>query len=406
MGKGSHATRRERSGGFSRSRTDRPSPQTAPLRRSPAPDAPDAFPIVGVGASAGGLEAFTQLLEQLPADTGMAFVLIQHLDPDAHELPAPRPWPRRRRCRSARPTDGTRVEPNHVYVIPPDADIAMHGGSLDARCRARATSRAPHLPIDLFLRSLAAARGSHAIGVVLSGTASDGTEGLRAIKAENGITLAQDPRRRSSPRCRAARSRPASWTIACRSPSSPQELVRLSRHPYLAAPRRSSRRPSDDAAMLEQIFVARAKRRRRRLQRVQAADLRAAARPPDGAAPRGAPARTTWSCSSGTPDEVRALYEDVLIHVTSFFRDPEVFEALKKHVFPEHPRAQARGSADPHLGGRLLDGRRGLLARHLPAGSSWEHASAPGPDLRLGRQREGHREGARRASTPTARCAT
>ena len=85
-----------------------------------------------------------------------------------------------------------RVEPDHVYVIPPNADIAILEGALTL-LPAATTTRKPHLPIDFFFRALAAERGSHAIGVVLSGTASDGTEGLRAIKAEDGITFAQEP---------------------------------------------------------------------------------------------------------------------------------------------------------------------------------------------------------------------
>ena len=191
------------------------------------------FPIVGVGASAGGLEAFTQLLKHLPADSGMAFVLIQHLDP-THASFLREALAKATTMPVSQAEDGTRVEPNHVYVIPPDADISIHGGRLTLAPRAL-DGRRSHLPVDVFLRSLAAERGSHAIGVVLSGNASDGTEGLRAIKAEDGITFAQDPDRRSSAGCRAARSTPASSTTAWRSPSSPRELVRLSRHPYVAA---------------------------------------------------------------------------------------------------------------------------------------------------------------------------
>ena len=161
---------------------------------APAPGVPAAaaFPIVGVGASAGGLEAFTQLLEQLPADTGMAFVLIQHLDPDARELPARgagqghgdagQPG-RGRHARRAEPRLRHPAQRRHR-----DPARAADAGAASARRAGR-----PHLPIDFFFRSLAAERGSHAIGVVLSGTASDGTEGLRAIKAEDGITFAQDP---------------------------------------------------------------------------------------------------------------------------------------------------------------------------------------------------------------------
>ena len=143
--------------------------------------APGAFPIVGVGASAGGLDAFTQLLNHLPADSGMAFVLIQHLDP-THASFLRDALAKATSMSVSQAEDGTAVEPNHVYVIPPDADIAIQGGRLTLASRAL-DGRRSHLSVDGFLRSLAADRGSHAIGVVLSGNASDGTEGLRAIKA-------------------------------------------------------------------------------------------------------------------------------------------------------------------------------------------------------------------------------
>jgi hypothetical protein len=194
---------------------------------------PNEFPIVGVGASAGGLEAFTQLLKQLPADSGMAFVLIQHLDP-THTRFLREALAKATTMVISQPVDGTRVEPNHVYVIPPDADITMAGELLAVTPRKVDEPR-PHLPIDLFLRSLAEERGSHAIGVVLSGTGSDGTEGLRAIKAENGIALAQEPT--SAKFVEMPRSAVEAGVVDCALPipELAQELVRLSRHPYLSA---------------------------------------------------------------------------------------------------------------------------------------------------------------------------
>ncbi len=156
-----------------------------------APLSDASFPVVGIGASAGGLEAFTQLLKHLPSDSGMAFVLIQHLDPThtsflREALAGATAMP------VTQAEEGVVVERDHVYVIPPNADIALVDGRLSLSPRPEDGRRA-HLPVDFFFRSLAAERGSHAIGVVLSGTASDGTEGLEAIKAADGITFAQDP---------------------------------------------------------------------------------------------------------------------------------------------------------------------------------------------------------------------
>ena len=211
------------------------------------------FPIVGVGASAGGLEAFTQLLKQLPADSGMGFVLIQHLDP-THTSFLREALGKATTMAISQPTDGTVVAPNHVYVIPPNADITMAGGLLALAPRTT-DERRPHLPIDLFFRSLAAERGSHAIGVVLSGTASDGTEGLRAIKAENGIALAQDPR--TAKFGEMPRSAVDAGVVDCALPipELAQELVRLSRHPYLAvrAPTGAAPPSREDAAAVSRI---------------------------------------------------------------------------------------------------------------------------------------------------------
>ena len=147
------------------------------------------FPIVGVGASAGGLEAFTQLLKALPSRTGMAYVLVQHLDP-THEGALTELLARATEMPVRQVTDAMPVEPNRVYVIPPNVDMVISQGIL--RLTPRTETRGHHMPIDRFLRSLAEDKGSNAIGVILSGTASDGTLGLAAIKGEGGIIFAQD----------------------------------------------------------------------------------------------------------------------------------------------------------------------------------------------------------------------
>src|SRR5216683_3006982 len=147
-----------------------------------------SFPIVGIGASAGGLAAFIELLAAIPPGSGMAFVVVQHLDP-THVSMLGEALARATAMNVATAADGTVVEPNCVYVIPPNTAISLEGDSL--RLLPRDQSRTPHLAIDNFFRSLAAQRGAQAIGVVLSGNGSDGTEGLRAIRAEGGITFAQ-----------------------------------------------------------------------------------------------------------------------------------------------------------------------------------------------------------------------
>src|SRR2546425_7605741 len=147
------------------------------------------FPVVGIGASAGGLEAFRQLLKHLPVDTGMAFVLVQHLDP-THESILTELLSRSTKMPVSEVRDGTAVEPDHVYVIPHNTNMAIAEGGL--RLLPREDERGRHRPLDYFLRTLAEDQGHRAIGVILSGTASDGTLGLEAIKAEGGITFAQE----------------------------------------------------------------------------------------------------------------------------------------------------------------------------------------------------------------------
>ena len=148
-----------------------------------------SFPIVGIGASAGGLEAFSALLKRLPPDTGMGFVLVQHLDPE-HESALPQLLGRATSLPVHEVTNNLRVEPNHVYVIPPNTNLSITAGVLTLGPRPK--TRTPHRSIDFFFEALAKDQRDRAIGVVLSGTASDGTLGLEAIKAEGGITFAQD----------------------------------------------------------------------------------------------------------------------------------------------------------------------------------------------------------------------
>src|SRR5262249_37500554 len=148
-----------------------------------------AVPVVGIGASAGGLEAFRALLKALPPDTGMAFVLISHLMPEQKSIldellskATAMPVTQVRRK--------TAVEPNHVYVIPPKKELLIKDGHL--AIKTLVAEERPSMVIDRFFRSLALYRKSKAIGVILSGTGTDGTRGLDEIKGEDGITFVQD----------------------------------------------------------------------------------------------------------------------------------------------------------------------------------------------------------------------
>src|SRR5579864_4094441 len=152
-----------------------------------AQQAGEFFPVVAIGASAGGLEAFTSLLRQLPADTGMAFIFIQHLAP-THESMLPQLLSRETAMPVNPIEDGALLSPNQVYVIPPNAAITVSGLALAVRPRATTGTA-----IDGFLRSLAESHKSRAVAVILSGTGSDGTLGVQAIAEEGGMVFVQEP---------------------------------------------------------------------------------------------------------------------------------------------------------------------------------------------------------------------
>jgi two-component system, chemotaxis family, CheB/CheR fusion protein len=288
------------------------------------------FPIVGIGASAGGLEAFSELLRQLPQNTGMAYVLVQHLDPK-HASELREILSRTTRIAVEEVTDGAHVQPDRVYVIPPNTSMVLKDGTL--RLAARVLTRGQHMPIDYFLNSLAETRGNRAIGVILSGTASDGTEGCRAIKAAGGITFAQD--QETAKYGSMPHSAVSAGCIDFVLPPGEiaKELVRVAKHPYLTpAPEISDSSLASDDQMDALFALLRTatgvdfthykpttlqRRIKRRMVLHKLEKLKDYVR-----------------YVRNTPGEVDELYQDILIHVTGFFRDPGAFEALRKHVLP------------------------------------------------------------------------
>jgi len=288
------------------------------------------FPIVGIGASAGGLEAFTQLLGHLPDKSGMAFVLVQHLDPK-HESCLASLLSRATCMPVVEATHDHSVLPDHVYVIPPNATMTIERGRLQVTPRGE--MRGPYLPIDRFFRSLAAEQQARAIGIVLSGTGSDGTQGLCEIKAVGGITFAQDGQ--SAKHTGMPTSALASGCVDFTIP--PVEIARwlaeLGEHPYLAPePRLSQEAMSEDPfrQILASIRAAsgvdfsqyRGTTIRRRILRRMALNTQQSL-------------EDYAQLVEKSTTELEALYRDLLINVTSFFRDPEMFEFLETSVFPE-----------------------------------------------------------------------
>ena len=298
--------------------------------------------MVGVGASAGGLEAYTELLEGLPEAPGMALLLVSHLDPEYKSQLAPI-LARVSRLPVLEVAEGMAVRVDHVYVIPPGTNMAMTDGHLTLT--ARPPRPIPHMPIDHMLRSLAEIQKGRSVGVILSGGGTDGVIAFQAIKAVGGVTFAQSEdtaRYPSMPRS-AVLDGNVDHVLA---PSEiARGLVQIARHPYTrpADPGRAGSLPAaasdpfvDTIALVRQrtgVDFAHYKQttiRRRILRRMA---LRNIHEPGE-----------YLELLRGDDAEVQNLYQDFLIRVTQFFRDPDAFEALKATVFPRLINGRPAGS--------------------------------------------------------------
>ena len=282
------------------------------------------FRIVGIGASAGGLEALEQFFNHMPIDSGMGFVIVQHLDPARHSA-MPEILTRLAKIPAHEAKHGMKVVPNAIYLIPPNKNMVIENGTL----QLQETSRIPglKLPIDLFLRSLASDKGPDAIGIILSGTGGDGTLGLTSIKSESGTVFVQDPK-------------------TARYDGMPLSAINTGLVDFIMPPEEMPRRLMEFVGSsisngsrtdvhleevqepLHQVFaVLRTntgldfsqyktttihRRLQRRMSVNQIGDVSTYAR-----------------FVKENPDEAKALVKDILISVTRFFRDPKAFDALK-----------------------------------------------------------------------------
>ncbi|HVW22232.1 MAG TPA: chemotaxis protein CheB [Opitutaceae bacterium] len=317
--------------------------------------------VVGIGASAGGLEAFTELVKALPTEASLTYVLVQHLDPTHRSLLS------ELLARSAslpveEIADGTAVAPNRIYVIPPKSDLTIQDGVL--KLSPRDTKAGPARSIDRFLSSLAADQGPQAVGVILSGAGSDGAKGLKDVKDAGGLTFAQDEK-------------------SSKYSSMPRSAIALNCVDFVLPPARIAAeltRIDRTPGKIRRRAAANARNRRGRVSRLdeyfQAPEGES---PPWPKAPRDADlkkifallrARTAmdFGCYRLTtvrrrihrrlqahrmtelpqyvrllresPAEVEALYQDLLISVTRFFRNPGIFETVKRKVFPRLVRRE------------------------------------------------------------------
>jgi two-component system CheB/CheR fusion protein len=308
---------------------------------APHPEDPPGLPflVAGVGASAGGLDAYSELLGELPPKPGLSLVLVSHLDPD-HKSHLPEILARVSKIPVREVKEGMRVEVDHVYVIPPGTNMALVDGHLTLTPRGpRAVA---HMPVDHLFRSLSDIQKSRAVGVVLSGNGSDGAIGLQTIKGVGGLTFAQDEKTARYPGMPRAAVLDGNVDHVMRPREIARELVRIAGHPYArqteapapVAPEGDPiadiidllrNRTSVDFTHYKQTTI-----RRRILRRMALRNL--------------ADPREYLEILRGDAGEVQSLYQDFLIRVTQFFRDPEAFAALKEKVFPALVNERSAGT--------------------------------------------------------------
>lgn len=317
-----------------------------PVAQAPASAAPSAFPIVGIGASAGGLKALLSLLGGIPGDTGMAFVVIQHLDP-SHESQLPTLLAKGCHLPVVEAVDGCAVQANQVHVITPNTRIAIEHGIL--RISPRAASPGPHLSIDGFLRSLAIDRPGCAIGVILSGTGSDGTLGLAAIKAAGGITFAQDDTAEYAGMPQSAIGN-GHVDYVLRPSEIAKELGRIARFGFPCLPQPVAEEPAGPQPVpVDPVQYAKIIDLLHGATGVDFTHYRATTIMRRTGRRMALVAKPTLAeyvdHLAATPTEVEALARDILIHVTSFFRDQAAFASLASTVFPALTRDRAPESA-------------------------------------------------------------
>jgi two-component system, chemotaxis family, CheB/CheR fusion protein len=300
------------------------------------------FPIVGIGASAGGLAAFEAFFSGMPADTdpGMAFVLVQHLAPD-HKSILTDLIRRYTRMQVFEVEDGMTVHPNCAYIIPPNRDMAFLNGTL--QLMEPAAPRGQRLPIDFFFRSLAQDQRERAICIVLSGTGSDGTLGVRAIKGEGGMVMVQNPA--SAEYDGMPRSAIATGLVDYEQPPAemPAQLIAYVAHAFGKPPHSATTPlPKAENALRKVFILLRAQTGHdfsqykpstinRRIERRMAVHQIEAI---DGYV----------KYLHETPTEVDALFRDLLIGVTSFFRDPEAFKAFDDKIIPQLVASKPAGA--------------------------------------------------------------
>jgi len=323
-------------------------PKNLPVTRSTL-----QFPVVGIGASAGGLKALLTLFEHMPNDCGMAFVVIMHLSPK-HESAADKILQNVTRMPVRQVTEPVLIEANHIYVIPPALDLSMNDGYL--RLLKPERQRGAQVAIDLFFRALADVHHSHAVGIVLSGSGSDGSVGLSRIKEQGGVTLAQTPEDAEYDSMPRSAIETGVVDIVLPAVEMPQKLMELSKNLQVLLTRQDpiasagdteqagdaqgaveqaqahTQSKPNELALREILAALRTRTGHDFRHYKQATVLRRIERRMQVNALRDMPSYAKFLQSQ--PEETPALLADMLIGVTNFFRDREAFEALERDILP------------------------------------------------------------------------
>jgi len=305
----------------------------------PADGAADDFYVVGIGASAGGFEALEHFFSSMRPDSGMAFVVVQHLSPD-HKSLMVELLSKHTRMQVHQATEGMVLHPDNIYLIPPKKNMTVFHGKL--HLADKTGKQTLNFPIDIFFNSLAEDKGERAIAVILSGTGSDGTRGIRGIKEQGGIIMVQDL---NSAKFDGMPSNAIATGLAdyiLPPDRMPDELLKYVQHPFVAKPHNGENKLLKEETKLEKIFsmlksqsgvdfthykqstVSRRIERRLSVNQIDKLE-------------------DYVNYLYQNPNEVQTLYKELLIGVTRFFRDPEAYGLIQNRVVPDILKGKKQG---------------------------------------------------------------
>ncbi|MGB8332918.1 MAG: chemotaxis protein CheB, partial [Desulfobacterales bacterium] len=314
--------------------------KTSPAKRTSSPQKKNGktsskraagFPIVGIGASAGGLETLEAFFSRMPPEANMAFVIIQHLSPNFKSIMASL-LAKHTRMTVSEIEDGTPLAPNCVYLNPPNKNVAVFNRTLHLMEPVK--SGAINMPIDFFFRSLSEDQKENAIGIIVSGTASDGTLGIKAIKGEGGMVMAQDPD--TAKYDGMPRSAIGTGLVDFILPveKMPKTLFDYVKHPFLKSPGKINVAETTIKHQLRKVFALIRNATGHDFSQYKQTTIRR--RIERRLAVHQIDKLTDYLVyMQKNPLEIDALFKDLVIGVTSFFRDPEAYQVLEQKVIPK-----------------------------------------------------------------------